>query len=259
MTQQTNAAAAEQLNLDDIDAIIEMANKSSEPSVIETLNAVIDSSANQQIALPMEAPVVVLDAVSIDVDAILAEINNAGSSTPEPTAAPTVIEKPARKRKASTSSPDVSTVSPPVVDAATEAGPTPAPVATPSPAPASTDPVAFAALLTEIDRAALSNRLEGAAQKVREKADNAMNAVNTGKKLSRFTSMAVTELVKVGEITSTDLVKVYTDAGLGMGTARAQSQQMTSLFRMFGLVSQDGRKFKLSNTALGNKLRELAA
>jgi len=249
MNQQTNTAATEQLNLDDIDAIIAIANGSS-------TNPQIIVSTNPQIDLPMEAP---LDAVTIDVDAILAEINNAGSTAPEPSAAPQVITKPARKRKAPTSFPDASAVDPQPVGAATGAeDPLHAPVATPSPAPA-TDPVAFAALLSEIDRAALSSRLDDAAKKVREKADNAMAAVNTGKKLSRFTSLAVTELVKVGEITSTDLVKVYTDAGLGMGTARAQSQQMTSLFRMFGLVSQDGRKFKLSNTALGAKLRELAA
>jgi hypothetical protein len=190
-----------------------------------------------------------LDPVTADVDAILAEINASTSAVAITTPPAEPAEKPKRTRAKK------NTPAAPVNAGADDA----AGAQAPTPAPAATDPGAFMALLSDDARAAYATRFDEAAKKVKEKAENAIAAIDTGKKLSRFTCLAVTALVTKGEVTSGDLVQVYKDANLGEGTARAQAQQMTSLFRMFDLVSQDGRTFKLANDELGKKLAALAA
>lgn len=214
----------------DVESIIDQINGSTEAVVDE-------STAAEEITAVAEAPLT--DAVSADVDAILAEITDAGPAAG--------TEKPKRTRKAKNSS---EATPPSPTDEATEAAPTTASVAT--------NPGAFLAL-TKLDATVYQDRFDAAAKKVKEKAANAVAAIDNGKKLSRFTSLAVKSLVDKGTVTSADLIQTYRDAGLGDGTARAQGQQMTALFRMFDLVEQDGKNFKLANEELGKHLVSVAA
>jgi len=97
------------------------------------------------------------------------------------------------------------------------------------------------------------------AKKVAEKIENLCDAVETGKRLSGFTKLAVKGLVGRGELTAKDLVSAYVSDGKTEGTARAQAQQMTALFRQLGLTTVDGRVYRLSNKPLADALMKAAA
>jgi transcriptional regulator with PAS, ATPase and Fis domain len=111
-------------------------------------------------------------------------------------------------------------------------------------------------------KADFSQLINESAKKVREKADNLIAAIESGRKLSRYTSIAVNELMASGKVSGKSLVDVYVNCGLGLGTARAQSQQITSLFKMAGLaapLAAGDRDLVLSDSSLGSELRQLAA
>lgn len=200
--------------------------------------------------------------IAADVDAILAEIAGVSvAPSPAPIAEVVAAEvqpaievaatKPARKPRAPKQDASVEALAPsPSTDAAAGA-------IAPSPAPAATDAVnagAFASLLSDTDRAAFTTRLDEAAKKVREKIENAVASVDRGKKLSRFTELAVKELVTKGTVTGKDLVTMFEGQGLAIGTARAQGQQMTAIFRTLGLAAKDGGAYTLANRTLAEKL-----
>lgn len=94
--------------------------------------------------------------------------------------------------------------------------------------------------VAQIDKATLDANLAACtAKKVREKADNLIAAVQSGKTLSRYTKVAVKQLVANGAISGKDMVSAFLAEGLKEGTARAQAQQMTALFRLVGAVVAD--------------------
>lgn len=114
-----------------------------------------------------------------------------------------------------------------------------------------------------IDPATLKTNLAGvAAKKVNEKIANMIAAVETGKKLSGYTKTAVATLVKDGKVSGKSLVEAFQAANLTIGTARAQSQQMTALFKATGLVAPDASNAKelvLIDAPLATELMQLAA
>jgi hypothetical protein len=116
--------------------------------------------------------------------------------------------------------------------------------------------------VAQIDEATLKANLDGInAKKVREKAENLIAAVQSGKKLSRYTADAVTHLKTEGRVNGKSLVEMFQAKGLGLGTARAQSQQMTALFKVVGLAApEDGSKdLVLQDNNLADELVKIAA
>lgn len=117
--------------------------------------------------------------------------------------------------------------------------------------------------VAQIDQATLDANLAACtAKKVREKIDNLIAAIQTGKKLSVYTQVAVRELVANGSISGKDMVSAFLTAGLKEGTARAQAQQMTSLFKVVGAVVPDAtQKGRLvaNDKGLIDELAKLAA
>ena len=100
------------------------------------------------------------------------------------------------------------------------------------------------------------------AKKVIEKAQNVIQAVETGRKLSRYTADAVRALKADGRVSGKSLVDTFRGCGLSDGTARAQSQQMTALFKALGIAVADtanARELIISDTALVDELVLLAA
>lgn len=192
--------------------------------------------------------------IAADVDAILKEIaGSTGAELTVVTVTPVNSDQaPAEKPKRARRTKEQNAPTTPPVDAAAGAGDTTP--AAPSPAPAATNNGAFSALLLDGDRAEFASRLDAAAKKVKEKIENAVARIERGKKLSRFTELAVRKLVTAGEVTSGDLVEAYKADGLAIGTARAQGQQMTALFRALGLADKDGGTYRLANKELGEKL-----
>lgn len=94
--------------------------------------------------------------------------------------------------------------------------------------------------VAQIDKATLDANLAACnAKKVKEKADNLIAAIQSGKKLSKYTQVAVKELVANGAISGKDMTAAFLNAGLKEGTARAQAQQMTALFKLVGAVAPD--------------------
>ena len=113
-----------------------------------------------------------------------------------------------------------------------------------------------------ITKAEFDTATKDCAAKIAEKANNMIAAVTAGKRLSRFTAIAAQTLVADGKISSKSLIDAYTGVGLGLGTARAQSQQMTSLFKMAGLVIPDAtspRELMLHDTKFADELALMAA
>lgn len=114
-----------------------------------------------------------------------------------------------------------------------------------------------------IDPAVLKANLDGcSAKKVGEKAENVIQAVEHGKKLSRYTSDAIKKLSRDGRVTSKALVDEFLSLNLSDGTARAQSQQMTALFKMLGIASPDpanAKELVIADAALVEELVKLAA
>lgn len=114
-----------------------------------------------------------------------------------------------------------------------------------------------------IDAAALKANLDGCnAKKVQEKAQNLIQAVETGKKLSKYTAAAVKDFVAKGATSGKDLTGTFQASGLSIGTARAQAQQMTALFKLTGLAAidtSDGKTLVINDRALADELMLLAA
>lgn len=109
-----------------------------------------------------------------------------------------------------------------------------------------------------IDAPTLKSNLDGInAKKVQEKAQNLIQAIESGKKLSGYTKKAVEVLVADGKITSKSLVDAYLGSGLKDGTARAQAQQMTALFKAVGLATPAAgspRELMLADNDLAKEL-----
>lgn len=99
------------------------------------------------------------------------------------------------------------------------------------------------------------------AKKVVEKAQNLISSIETGKKLSGYTKIAVEHLIDKGEMSGKSLVEEFQAKGLSLGTARAQSQQMTALFKAFGLASESTPRgaLVLQKSPLVDELVKLAA
>lgn len=100
------------------------------------------------------------------------------------------------------------------------------------------------------------------AKKVREKVDNVIAAIESGKKLSRYTVDAVKALVKDGRVSGKSLTQTYLDGGLKDGTARAQSQQLTAVFKALGVAAPDpnnNRELVVADKPLLDELVKLAA
>lgn len=110
---------------------------------------------------------------------------------------------------------------------------------------------------------AFKTNLDGCtAKKVNEKVSNLIQAVERGSKLSNYTKVAVKKLIEDGKVSGKSLVEAYEAAGLKIGTARAQSQQMTALFKVVGLVTpatDNPRELVLADAGLAKELELLAA
>lgn len=117
--------------------------------------------------------------------------------------------------------------------------------------------------VANIDAATLTANMAACeAIKVKEKANNLIAAIEHGKKLSRYTGIAVAALVADGKVSGKSLVEKFESVGLSAGTARAQAQQMTALFRMTGLVQADltvPRDLYITDKRLADELVTLAA
>lgn len=194
----------------------------------EIADAVAASSESEEIApaaATEEESMEGLEPDDADISAALAEIEaDAAASAP-----PTSTKKP---KKSSTSK------------------------AAPVPTRAFTDVAA-------IDKGQLDSNLNALnAKKVIEKAQNVIQAVETGKKLSRYTADAVKALKARGNISAKTLVETFRSAGLSDGTARAQSQQMTALFKALGMVVPDAtntRELVIADAGLVDELVQLSA
>lgn len=114
-----------------------------------------------------------------------------------------------------------------------------------------------------IDEQTLQKNLDGCnAKKVREKADNLIAAVTHGKKLSRYTAVAVSELMEHGRFSGKSMTERFKTEGLSEGTARAQAQQMTALFKLVGAAAPDAnapRDLVLQDNGLVEELAKIAA
>ncbi len=128
---------------------------------------------------------------------------------------------------------------------------------------AATAPVRMFTDVAAIDPAAFKDNLDGiTAKKVNEKVSNLIQSVERGSKLSNYTAIAVKALVADGKVSGSSLVKTFESAGLSTGTARAQAQQMTALFKAVGLATPDAtapRELVLADKTLADELVLIAA
>lgn len=117
--------------------------------------------------------------------------------------------------------------------------------------------------VASIDAATLKTNLDAcAAKKVNEKVSNVIQAIEHGKKLSRYTADAIRKLNRDGRVSGKSLVEEFLGLGLKDGTARAQAQQMTSIFKMLGIALPDAsnpRELVLSDKVLVDELVAIAA
>jgi hypothetical protein len=117
--------------------------------------------------------------------------------------------------------------------------------------------------VAQIDQATLDANLAGCnAKKVKEKAENLISAITHGKRLSNYTKIAVHELTTNGRISGKSMADRFQAEGLSLGTARAQAQQMTALFRLVGAASPDAttpRDLVIQDNGLVQELVKLAA
>lgn len=138
---------------------------------------------------------------------------------------------------------------------------TPKATSTKTPKAAAAPTRAFSTV-SSMDEAELKTNLDGiTAKKVIEKAQNVLQAVESGKKLSRYTADAIKALARDGKVTGKSLVQEFLGAGLKDGTARAQAQQMTALFKAFGIALPDPATSELiiADQGLVDELVRLAA
>ena len=112
--------------------------------------------------------------------------------------------------------------------------------------------------IAAIDQKTFDANLNKAAKKVGEKIVNMRQAIEQGKKLSRYTKDAVQMLDKKGAVSSKELVDHYTGAGLSDGTARSQAQQLTAVFKMTGVCRPDDKDTKRLVVADQKLAKELA-
>lgn len=121
----------------------------------------------------------------------------------------------------------------------------------------------FCDVADHMDDAQLKTALDGInAKKVAEKATNVVQAITSGKKLSGFTKVGVQTLLAKGRITSKDLIEAFQADGKSVGTARAQGQQMTALFKALGIANPDPanpRELVAADNGLVKELAVLAA
>lgn len=121
----------------------------------------------------------------------------------------------------------------------------------------------FCDVADHLDPTELKARLDGiTAKKVAEKAQNLVQCIETGKKLSGFTALAVRTLAANGSVSSKSLVEAFQADGKSLGTARAQAQQMTALFKSLGIAAPDANDAKTlvsADNALVKELVTLAA
>lgn len=115
-----------------------------------------------------------------------------------------------------------------------------------------------------IDEAELKSRLDALnAKKVHEKVQNLIQTVEGRKsKLSRYTRDAVKLLAKDGKVSGKSLVEMFMAEDLSVGTARAQAQQMTALFKVVGAVAPtagDKHELAIADQGLVDELVKLAA
>lgn len=121
----------------------------------------------------------------------------------------------------------------------------------------------FCDVADHMDDTALKNALDGInAKKVSEKATNVVQAITAGKKLSGFTALAVKTLSAKGRVTAKDFVEAFQADGKSLGTARAQGQQMTALFKSLGIVTPDPsapRELVMADNGLTRELVKMAS
>jgi hypothetical protein len=116
--------------------------------------------------------------------------------------------------------------------------------------------------IAAIDPAAFKTNLDGStAKKVNEKVQNLIQAVETGKKLSNYTALAVKHLVAEGKVSGKSLAEMFQANKLSKGTAAAQAQQMTALFKIAGIAApsnDNARELILADEGLARELVSLA-
>lgn len=121
----------------------------------------------------------------------------------------------------------------------------------------------FCDVADHLDPTSLKTTLDGiTAKKVSEKAQNLVQAITSGKKLSNFTQLAVKTMIDAGQITSKDLIAAYEKDGKSIGTARAQAQQMMALFKAFQIAAPSATDAKVlvpNDNGLVKELTALAA
>lgn len=87
-------------------------------------------------------------------------------------------------------------------------------------------------------------KLEGLPKKVKEKALNAIKALETGSKPSKYTKLAISNLVATGGMKRGELVVFFAGTGMGKSTANAQASQMQSLLTTLGVATNEGGVLK---------------
>ena len=87
--------------------------------------------------------------------------------------------------------------------------------------------------------------LDGLAKKVAEKGVNLLRYRGEPDKVQVYTRLGLNQLIEQGEATSKSLVTMF-QSKYKDGTARAQANQLMSLFPALGIAERDGSNLKLS-------------
>jgi hypothetical protein len=93
-------------------------------------------------------------------------------------------------------------------------------------------------------------KIDAMAKKVGEKAVNLIDFINSGKKLSAYTEIALRLLIEKGEMSTKDLVEKYQARPYSIGTSRSQAHQMFKLFPELKVGIMDGKTMKLNPDSL---------
>lgn len=219
----------------DINALLESVegDTSAASTVIDndTGETVTDGTTEIVADEPADTPEAEMEEVEVDVDQVLAQINGDGATDADQTPADaTATDKPKRTRKAA------------------------------EPKVATRQFTEVATMSRDDFKAVLD--AESTAKKIREKGNNLIEAIEKGTKLSNYTKIAVKALANDGKVSGKSLTEAYTAAGLKIGTARAQSQQLTSLFKLSGICAPDAttpRELVIADQKLVDELVLLAA
>jgi len=245
--------------MEDIDAVLAQING------IEASAAVIDNDAGALEDIDIDAALAAVAEIDVetadDVANAVIEIEDAAAEVepqPEDIDAALKALEPVEQPPVEIVAEAPAEVEPVEAEAEPEAAPAEAPATKPAPAPARrfTDVAA-------IDDVTLKANLDGCkAVKVTEKAMNVIAAIESGKKLSRYTKDAVKKLQADGRVSGKSLVEEFIAKQLSDGTARAQAQQMTALFKMLGIAMPDptnSRELVVNDADLLKELVALAA